>query len=50
MDSCLTYRAYRGADGALKVRKYDVSELVDTLTIEEFHREYNNTRNTFYKN
>ena len=49
MDSCVTYRAYKAADGNLRVHVYEVSEFRNELNLDEFQREYNNTRNQFFK-
>ena len=49
MGSSITYRAYKAADGQLKVKVYDVSERIKDLNLVDFLREYNNTRNIYYK-
>jgi len=45
----ITYRAYRGADGNLKVHIYEGDRYMGELSIKEFSREYNTLRQRFYK-
>ena len=47
LNSKITYRAYKGAQGNLKVHVYDVDKFMKDLSLEEFQREYNMLKNKY---
>jgi hypothetical protein len=42
-----TYRAYKSAQGNLKVHMYDLDKFIKDMTLEEFQREYNMIKNKY---
>ncbi|EWS76759.1 hypothetical protein TTHERM_001293241 (macronuclear) [Tetrahymena thermophila SB210] len=47
LNSKVTYRAYRSAQGDLKVHIYELDKYKTSMTLEEFQREYNALKNKY---
>lgn len=47
LESKITYRAYKSAQGNLKVHVYELDRFSKDLTLEEFNREYNMIKNKY---
>ncbi|CAD8193238.1 unnamed protein product [Paramecium pentaurelia] len=47
LESKITYRAYKSAQGNLKVHMYELDRFNKDMTLEEFQREYNMIKNKY---